>query len=138
MAKRRKTWAEKLETGEPHVDCLERDYAGMPAGSAMLISSPREVQAFLQAAVPVGKTLDLRELRDQLAARHGAAGTCPMSTSIFVRIVAEDAWDQLETGASPSDVAPFWRVVDPKSALAKKLRAGPQWIELQRRAEVGR
>ncbi len=137
MAKRKKTWAEKLETGEPHVDTLERDFGGMPAGTAMLISSPREVQAFLHRAVPAGTTLEIREFREQLAQEHGAAGTCPLTTSIFLRIVAEHAWDQLEAGASPADVAPFWRVIDPKSPLAKKLRAGPLWIELQRRDEAG-
>jgi hypothetical protein len=49
--------------------------------------------------------------------------------------VAEAAWDEIEAGAPISEVAPFWRVVDPKSPLAKKLRAGSTWIEQQRLAE---
>jgi hypothetical protein len=50
--------------------------------------------------------------------------------------VAEAAWDEIEGGKAASDVVPFWRVVDPKSPLAKKLRAGSQWIEQQRLAEA--
>jgi hypothetical protein len=49
--------------------------------------------------------------------------------------VAEAAWDEMGGGKTTSDVAPFWRVIDPKSPLAKKLRAGVQWLEQQRLAE---
>jgi hypothetical protein len=49
--------------------------------------------------------------------------------------VAEAAWDEICGGKATTDVAPFWRVIDPKSPLAKKLRAGVQWIEQQRLAE---
>ncbi|MDM4766607.1 hypothetical protein [Pelomonas sp. SE-A7] len=135
MAKRSKTWAEKLETGEPHVEQLDRAFAGIPAGGRMLVSSPRELQAYLRRALRPGMTLDLPEVRARLARKHGADGTCPMSTSIFLRIVAEHAWDQLEAGTPIDRVTPFWRVVDPASPLALKLRAGPQWIAQQRAAE---
>jgi len=50
--------------------------------------------------------------------------------------VAEAAWDEIEAGKATTDVAPFWRVIDPKSPLAKKLRAGGKWIEQQRLAEL--
>ena len=72
-----------------------------------------------------------------LAKLHGADATCPVSTAIFLRIVAEAAWDEIESGVPVSEVAPFWRVVDPKSPLAKKLRSGGAWIEQQRAAERG-
>jgi hypothetical protein len=49
--------------------------------------------------------------------------------------VAEAAWDEMGAGKATTEVAPFWRVIDPKSPLAKKLRAGPQWLEQQRLAE---
>jgi hypothetical protein len=53
----------------------------------------------------------------------------------FLRTVAEAAWDQIEAGTPVTQVAPFWRVVDPASPLAKKLRAGSEWITQQRAAE---
>ncbi len=74
-------------------------------------------------------------MRRELAAMHGADAACPVSTAIFLRTVAEAAWDEIEAGKPASEVAPFWRVVDPKSPLARKLRAGADWIEQQRAAE---
>jgi hypothetical protein len=75
-----------------------------------------------------------QQMRQELAKLHGADATCPVSTAIFLRTVAEAAWDEIESGVPTSEVAPFWRVVDPKSPLAKKLRAGGAWIEQQRAA----
>ena len=74
-------------------------------------------------------------MRRELAAMHGADAACPVSTAIFLRTVAEAAWDDIEAGKPVTAVAPFWRVVDPKSPMAKKLRAGSSWIQQQRAAE---
>ena len=115
---------------------LDKDFAGVPAGSRLLISSPAEVEDFLTLKLPSGSTMSIQQLRRELAALHGADATCPVSTSIFLRAVAEAAWDDIEAGRPASEVAPFWRVVDPASPLAKKLRAGSQWIEQQRLAEA--
>ena len=37
---------------------------------------------------------------------------------------------------STRDVAPFWRVVESSSPLAKKLSFDPAWIDLQRQLEL--
>ena len=115
---------------------LDKDFAGVPAGSRLLISCPVELESYLRQHVPSGSTKEIQQVRRELAALHGADATCPVSTAIFLRIVAEAAWDELESGRSVAEVAPFWRVVDPRSPLAKKLRAGSQWIEQQRLAEL--
>jgi hypothetical protein len=75
-------------------------------------------------------------MRRELAALHGADAACPVSTALFLRTVAEAAWDDIEAGMPPTAVAPFWRVVDPRSPLAKKLRSGAAWIAQQRAAEL--
>lgn len=75
-------------------------------------------------------------LRLALAKDRGAEATCPLTTSIFLRIAAEAAWDEMEAGAALANITPFWRVVDPKSDLAKKLRCGPDWIAHQREMEA--
>jgi hypothetical protein len=115
---------------------LDRDFAGIPAGSRLLISCPIELEDYLRTHVPAGTTKENQQVRRELAALHKADATCPVSTSIFLRTVAEAAWDELEAGKDIREVAPFWRVVDPKSPLAKKLRAGSGWIEQQRLAEA--
>ncbi len=130
----RKTWAEKMRTPEPHTTVLDRSWAGLPPGATMLISSPREIEA-LVSRIPVGRTRSVPELREALARRHRADTTCPLTTGIFLRIVSEHAWDALEAGAAIDAIAPFWRVVEPGSPLAGKLRAGSGWIARQREAE---
>lgn len=62
----------------------------------------------------------------------------PLTTGIFLRIVAEAAWEQLQAGKSRSEVAPFWRVIDPDSKAARKLPCGAEFIVRQRRIEARR
>lgn len=135
MPSKPKTWKQKMDAKPPHMVVLDKNFAGVPAGARLLISCPKEVETYLRTRVPVGETREVQQMRRELAVEHGADAACPVSTSIFLRTVAEAAWDQIEAGASTVDVAPFWRVVDPKSPLAKKLRAGATWIEQQRLAE---
>jgi hypothetical protein len=130
-----KTWADKKRAKPPHTVTLDKDFAGVPAGSRLLISCPMELEDYLKTHVPYGTTKEIQQVRRELAALHGADATCPVSTAIFLRTVAEAAWDEMGGGRATTEVAPFWRVIDPKSPLAKKLRAGPQWLEQQRLAE---
>jgi hypothetical protein len=125
-----------MTTGSPHVERLKKDFAGIPAGARLLISSPLELDAYLRQQIRPGTTRSIQEIRRDLAQAHAADATCPMTTSIFLRIVAENAWDQLQAGADIGEIAPFWRAVEPTSPLARKLRAGPDWIANQRESEV--
>jgi hypothetical protein len=92
------------------------------------------VSELISEAEPAGQLLDA--IRSAMPIELGvfsgivcpstrADATCPVSTSFFLRTVAEAAWDELEGGKSTSEVAPFWRVVDPKSPLAKAARGQP-------------
>jgi hypothetical protein len=130
-----KTWADKKRAKPPHTVTLDKDFAGVPAGSRLLISCPMELEDYLKRHVPYGTTKEIQQVRRELALLHGADATCPVSTSIFLRTIAEAAWDEICGGKATTDVVPFWRVIDPKSPLAKKLRTGVQWIEQQRLAE---
>ncbi len=136
MPRTAKTWAAKKQARPPHTVTLDKDFAGVPAGSRLLISCPLELEDYLRRQVPPGTTKAVQQLRRELATHHGADATCPVSTAIFLRVVAEAAWDEIEAGRPVTEVAPFWRVVDPGSPLAKKLRAGSAWIEQQRQAEA--
>ena len=135
MPSKPKSWKQKMQAKPTHMVTLEKDFAGVPVGSRLLISCPLEVEEYLRTKVPPGETREVQQMRRELAALHGADAACPVSTAIFLRTVAEAAWDDMEAGRPATEVAPFWRVVDPKSPLAKKLRAGSQWIEQQRAAE---
>jgi hypothetical protein len=131
-----KTWRQKMAAQPPHTVTLDKAFAGVPAGARLLISCPQEIEAFLRTHTRPGDTLSIQELRRRLAQAHGADAACPVSTSIFLRTVSETAWDDIEPGATASAIAPFWRVVEPGSPLARKLRCGSDWIVHQRAAEA--
>ncbi|MBQ0935344.1 hypothetical protein [Ideonella paludis] len=135
MPTKPKTWKDKLKAKPPHTVVLDKDFAGVPAGSRLLISCPVELADYLRSKVPAGETREVQQVRHELAALHGAEATCPVSTAIFLRTVSEAAWDDIQAGVPLQQVTPFWRVVDPGSPLAKKLRAGSEWISHQRAAE---
>lgn len=115
---------------------LEADFAGIRAGSTLFIATPG-LLANYAARVPAGEVRDIRRLRNELARRHEADATCPVTTAIFLRVVAEAAWDDLQDGEPIDRVVPFWRVVDPESPIARKLRCGPDWIRAMREGEAG-
>jgi hypothetical protein len=132
---RRKTWQEKLDNGrEPKVVRLEKNFSGVAAGSDLLVSTPREVERFIRR-IPPGRFVDPKELRGKLAAKHSADAACPVSTGIFLRIVAEAAWEEIQHGKDPSSVAPFWRVVAPGSALEQRLSCGSAFVRKMQRQE---
>ncbi len=126
MASKKKSWVEKRDCGKaPHVTVIDKTFAGIPAGSKLLISSPLEIDAFVRD-IPKGKQVDAAEMRQMLAKRHKADATCPVSTGIFLRIVAEAALEEYNQGKPLSSVAPFWRIITPNSTLAKKLSIGSE------------
>lgn len=130
-----KTWTQKLTGGKPpHVTTLEKAFAGVPAGARLFIASPHLLDSTI-AAIPRGMFQDVAALRQQLATENGADATCPVSTAIFLRIVAEAALERVSQGTPISAVTPFWRVVDPGSTLATKLSCGDDFIRLQREME---
>jgi hypothetical protein len=63
---------------------------------------------------------------------------CPVSTAIFLRIAADYAIDQMETGKSPQEVIPFWRVISSKDKITKKLKIEADWLDHQRQLEQGK
>jgi len=134
----RKTWRDKFESAaEPRIEPVDKPFAGMPAGGTMLISSPREVRDVM-TGLPPGHAGRIADLRRELARRHGTDGVCPTSTSIFARIVAEIALEEIAAGVPPEAVAPFWRTIDPADTLAVKLPRGPEFIrEMRRRERAG-
>ena len=93
--------------------------AGHGEGS-MLISRPLDVQAAVNA-IPEGQVVTLAMLMAKLAETAGADTTDPMTTGIFMRIVAEVA--ELD-GADGQPMAPYWRVLRNKGKLNPKYPGG--------------
>jgi hypothetical protein len=130
----KKSWNDKFNSKtEPEVKITEKAFWGMPAGSRMLIPTPKLIQDYIFESDP-GMLLDLKTMRDDLAAEHHADFTCPLTTGIFLRIVAEANFEKKQ-GSETGSICPFWRIIDPKSDLAKKLSFGTEFIREMRAAE---
>ena len=114
---------------------MDKSWGGMKPGDMMLVATPLMVDAYVRS-IPPGKTETLPELRDALARAEACTGTCPLSTSIFVRMVAEAALEDIADGKSVSEVSPFWRVISSQDKIAKKLNVDPAWIDEQRALEA--
>jgi hypothetical protein len=54
---------------------------------------------------------------------------CPVTTAIYLRVVAEAALQELAAGKAIDEVTPFWRVVTPDTKVAAKLSCGPDGVE---------
>ena len=131
----KKSWQEKYDTGrDPVVTTLDRDFWGMKAGDTMLIATPSELDGLIRK-ISFGETKSVQDIRRSLAQKHGADFTCPLTTGIFLRIIAERALEQVASGVPLIKVTPFWRVIEPTSPLAKKLSCGPEFIQNLRNQE---
>jgi hypothetical protein len=92
--------------------------AKYPAGR-MLIASPLAMDAALRT-VPAGRVVTMPALRADLARQFGADYTCPITTGIFLRILAEAA---LEDGRAPA--VPVWCVVRADGGCLDRIVGGP-------------
>ena len=86
-------------------------------GNRMLIPTPSLVGEVLLETQP-GDLLTMGNLRKRLASREDADFSCPLTTGIFLRVVAEAA----EFGAPQG--YPWWRVVKDDYTLHEKLPGG--------------
>jgi len=124
----RKSWLEKLnDKKEPQLKRIEIQFADMPAGSNMFIATPQLIDEYVKQ-IGFGRRIDIKTLRKDLALAHHADYTCPVTTGIFLRIVAEANYEKLQLGKEIDEISPFWRVITPNSALAKKLTFGQEFL----------
>lgn len=130
-----KSWTEKYHTtSEPVVKVLDKKFSDIPEGDTMLIATPKLVDEYIRE-IPEGHQVDIKTIRKDLAIAHQADNTCPVTTGIFLRIVAEKAYEEREKGSAEEEITPFWRAIKMKSPLAKKLSFGSEFLAQQRGKE---
>lgn len=128
---KQKSWLDKLnEEKESKTKRIDFDFADIPAGSMMFIATPKHIDQYIKE-IKVGKHIDIKTLRKDLALANNADYTCPVTTGIFLRIVAEANYEKLQQGKRLSEITPFWRVIEPNSTLAKKLTFGQEFLQQQ-------
>ena len=94
-----------------------------PPGATMVISTPQEIEALVRK-IPKGKLATMNSLREVVAQHHGVTITCPITTGIFLNIVAKAAVEQEEMGAKRT--APWWRVLRSDGTLNERFPGGVQ------------
>lgn len=114
---------------------MDKDFAGIKAGELMLVATPKIVADYIRK-IPAGQTRTPLRLRNELARRRGCAGTCPMSTAMFIHLAAAAAIEDLDEGKSPDEVIPFWRAIAPSDKVVKKLGVDADWIAKRRALEA--
>jgi alkylated DNA nucleotide flippase Atl1 len=118
----RKTWREKLENQDHSkvVEIPERMARKFGTGT-MLIPKPLDVDALIRKTKK-GKLVTVSEIRGRLARDNQVDVACPLTTGIFVRIVAEAAEEDLRNGRK--QVTPYWRVIRDDGSLNEKFPGG--------------
>lgn len=130
-----KSWTERLNTpGINGIKPSPRSFSDVVEGQSMLVPTARQVDDFIRT-IPQGVHLDVRTLRRELARRHGAEVTCPVTIGYHLRTVAEAANEDVERGAGLPDITPFWRVLDKTTPTTGRLSFGQAFGAAQRRRE---
>jgi len=131
----KKTWVEKRNVDKNYIiKTIEKRFADMPEGCVMFIATPKIVNEYVKC-IEYGSELDISTMRNDLAIEYQAEKTCPVTSSIFLRTVAEAALEELHQGKSLEEITPFWRMMTPKDKLSKKLSCGVDFIIEQRTKE---
>jgi hypothetical protein len=120
------TWKHKLE--EPHANHgkivpIPQKMRKRCGSGTMLIPKPLDVDALIRK-VRKGRLVTASGLRAKLAADSGADHSCPFTTGMFVRIVAEAAEEDCQAGRKR--ITPYWRVVKEDGSLHDNFPGGPK------------
>jgi len=126
---KKKSWAEKLKEKPknlPKIVVIEPgDKMAKTWGSGkMLIATPMMVKSIVDK-IPKGELLSVNDVREKLVKsyKEKADTTCPMTTGIFLRIVAEAAEEDLRVRGKKK-ISPYWRVLKAGGKLNPKYPGG--------------
>jgi alkylated DNA nucleotide flippase Atl1 len=129
-----KSAIEKMQT--PHapkiVEQLPEGVRWAPPGSSMVISTPLEIEGLINK-IPKGKVATIATLREAIAKRHKTTITCPITTGIFLGVIARAAAEKEMLGVN--HVTPWWRVLKTDGSLNDKMPGGTTAHKLRLVAE---
>jgi alkylated DNA nucleotide flippase Atl1 len=120
--KGRTPWRQKLEKPQEAkvVDVPLRMQKAWGSGR-MVIATPMLVDELVRR-IPKGRLATVAQLMARLAKDHHCDSTCPMTTGIFLRIVAETAEEDMAAGRRR--IAPYWRVLKSDGSLNERYPGG--------------
>jgi len=122
--KTRKSWREKLENppkGLPKVVDGPPKWEKRFGGRRVLVPTPLLVDELIRK-VPKRKLVTVKQIRERLAKDFEAESTCPLTTGIHIRIIAEVAEEDLKMGKNR--ITQYWRVIKTDGSLNPKFPGG--------------
>lgn len=108
----------------PKIQIVKDEKTIKKYGGAKMFFAPPIYYNELMKKVPKGKLITIKIMRDYLAKENNADFTDPMTSGIFVNIVA---WASVERN---TDITPYWRVLKSNGELNAKY---PGSIESQKK-----
>lgn len=115
-------WKEKLKKPiEPRIVTIPTHLEKIWGKGNMFIATPAIIDEEVKK-VKKGQLITVRQIRDILSDRYGTDTTCPLTTGIFLRIVAEAAEEARNEGKSK--ITPYWRVIKEDGSLFEKFPGG--------------
>lgn len=122
--KSKTSWKNKMDKPPaPDVKVGPREWNDRYGGNRMVIPTPRLIEQLLYQ-IPDGKFWTLTQLREHLAESCQADYACPLTTGIFLRIVAEYS-EELRSEGIPK-FPPYWRIIRDDGSLFEKFPGGEQ------------
>lgn len=124
----KKSWREKLEQ-EREAKIVEvtpkmAGRFGVQAGQKMVIPRPKDVEMLVRE-VKKGQLITPVLLRKRLAQTYQVDVACPLTTGIFLWMVANAAFEDITMlRATQETVTPYWRVVNNDGTLYPKFPGG--------------
>lgn len=129
------TWTEQLDIPDViEIRPVPEGRRNLRAGQLTLFPNGRAVDEIVRT-IPRGRAISQKELRAELAMKHGADVVCPVTTGVCLRTVAEAAYEAFAGGTPIDEIAPVWRVLDAKAPALKKLCFDPVFLLDQRARE---
>ena len=128
MAKRKKSWQEKLidKKDLPKIVNIDNKKAarwGGKPGDTMVIPSPLEVDEVMRK-VPHGKLITINHIRNFLAKKHGTTIACPITTGIFAWIAAHASEENKKE--DKQNTTPYWRTLKTNGEINPKYPGGAE------------
>jgi alkylated DNA nucleotide flippase Atl1 len=115
-----RSWKEKLNKKDlPKIVEIPEKMRKRLGEGKMVVPSPLEVYEIMKD-VPEGKLITINMIREKLARRHGVNTACPITTGIFVWIVANASTEGVYT--------PYWRTLKEGGVINEKYPGGVEEV----------
>ena len=122
--KSRKSFREKLKKNDlPKIVDIPSKIEKKFRKGRMLIPNPLDIEKLIRE-VKEGQLVTITQIREKLERDFSVDVSCPLTTGIFIRLIAEAAEEERKAGKE--DITPYWRVIRDDGSLNEKFPGGAE------------